>query len=201
MRKAAGPLALVACLLASAGAVAQYPDAHIPTYNETIRAVDTAVSIGGKPYRISRVPVVEHGTGQRYALTFARQLSPIAFTPTLVWLLHRDDNPIPPNTMIGGFPAFVGIYETMNYYPGTDGMGGYRLSVTRPVSAGVIIDIGETLVQIADIPTFLAPQLTNVDVGPTLNLVPFAQWRKYADDQALLNAADKWIDFIRTQPL
>jgi len=196
---------LIVCLLAGGSAIAQFPAIHTLTYTETVRAVDTVVTINNKPYTISRLPVVEHSTGQRYALTFPRQqplLTVPGFTPTFIWVEHRDDGWIsPPNTTIGGFPAFIGVYDARFANSSSVGAGDNTLATNRAVHAVAVIDIGDSLIFMSDILTFGESPLTDVNVGPTMNLVPFAQWRKFADDPVLLNAADKWIDFVRVQAL
>jgi hypothetical protein len=45
------------------------------------------------------------------------------------------------------------------------------------------------------------PPITAAEIGPSANAVPFAKWNKYKDPVDLINALDKWLDFIRIKEI
>ena len=70
----------------------------------------------------------------------------------------------------------------------------------QTVYVNLLIDIGDTILSLSK--SFTGPgPLTDTPIGASANAMPFAQWKKYSDDPKLINSVDRWIDFIRVNPL
>jgi len=197
MKRTLGLLLAAGCAIGANAAVAQL---HALTYSERIKPVDSTVYIDGTAHTIARFPITEIGTGTRYAVFYpwgGGPATPIIVTPLGVQAIHND-NPLTASFTIGSFPADLVLSEEMSYTMADNGGGGFSFDVTANVWVWLYIDIGDTILQVG---TSFSKPLTTADTGISGNAVPLAQWRKYADDPALIGAIDKWIDFVRIKPL
>lgn len=176
---------------------------HALTYSKITRPVDTAVTIAGDTYTIARLPVVDLETEARYVLTLAAPNEGGVFLSTFAIASHKPAD-FASNMLIDGFPAQVQVFDSVSYSLNSDFFeGGNVFTVIGTASVVVAIDLGESVVTLShSISTKTGagdPLLTDVNIGATANAVPFATWGRYDDDFQLsaVNAADKWIDYIR----
>jgi len=194
-------LAIIGGLLAGQQALAQ---THPVTWDERIRAVDETVSLFGQTHTIARVPAIDFGTGTRYAV-FLPWGGTTGFQQSAVSANH-DESPLQitsPDSQylltISGFPALLTFSENTSVSVGSDFTTGLQvLRASRLAFLTLSIDIGDTILILSK---SFSENLTNANMGTAFNAVQFAEWQKYSDDPAIINAADKWIDFIRVKPL
>lgn len=190
------------CFLLCSGTVLAQD--HVLTYSKISRQVDAVVNFAGDPHTIVRIPVREMVSGAKYSIFFPAPASFGLFTSAIVSTVHSSDTFVP-NITIDTFPAQVQVIDGLTYMLNSDGLGSYDFMVTSGATVIVAIDLGDTIVSISnslqakDLVTGL-PILTDVNIGPSANAYPFAQYGKYLDRPALVGALDDWIDYIRVAP-
>jgi len=195
----------LAALFYGSGALAQ----HSFSYDQRIRSPGTTVTINGAPFKIVTVPVIEVGTEQRYALTYAAQQNSSGFlSGSGASFLHQGDIPTNPNfplidLTISGFPAKLSLTDTLTFRSNSNGAGGRTFRAARNTGFLVVyVDIGDTVVSILVLGIGASSSVIHdIDVGPDLNFAQYATWGEYIDDPAILAGVDKWIDYIRLVPL
>ena len=109
------------------------------------------------------------------------------------------------NISIDGRPAHYEIHESLQYAIQGDQFQSL-FTVYGFVDFIVTIDICQTLVQFETSialpnPGTGSPPITNTAIGQSYNAVPFANWSKYKDPIAAIDALDKLVDFIRIKEL
>lgn len=184
---------------------AAYAQEHSITYSKKGRPIDGTVFLAGNEHTMVKLPVRDFASGTKYTIVFPAPTISGAFTTGAVTTIHSSAAFVP-NMQIDGLPAQVTVIDGLNYGIASDGLGEYTFIVTGSVIVTALIDIGNTIVSVStafvvDDPQTGAPTLTNLEIGPSANAVPFAQWGRYVDQAGLIKAADDWIDFIRIGPL
>ncbi|NNC77821.1 MAG: hypothetical protein HKN77_07650 [Woeseiaceae bacterium] len=184
---------------------AVFAQEHSITYVKKNRAIDASVFLAGNEHTMVKLPIRDFGSGTKYTVIFAAPTISGIFTTGMVTTVHSSSS-FTPNIQIDGLPGQVTVVDGLNYAVASDGLGGHTFIVTGSVIVTVLIDIGNTIVSITnaftvDDPQTGEPTLTNLEIGPSANAVPFAQWGRYVDQAGLIKAADDWIDFIRIGPL
>jgi hypothetical protein len=190
---------LALCGVIFSGAV--FAQDHVLTYTKVARPVDAVVNFAGDPHTMVRIPVREMVSGGRYSIFYPAPTVVGLFTNAVVSTVHSSEAFVP-NITIDSFPAQVQVIDGLTYVLSSDGIGGYDFLVTSGATVLVAIDLGDTIVsisnslQVKDFVTGL-PILTDVNIGPSANAYPYAQYGKYLDRPFLVNALDDWIDHIR----
>ena len=178
---------------------------HTISYDKRKKSIGAQVNIAGQPYTIVKVPVREFATGDKYTVTYAADTVYNAYVSGRVTANHTSAPLMEPNITIDGYPANYVITDGISYTMSGNGSGGNVFIATGLVGITVTIDIGDTqlvlnnVLEIPDPGTGMAP-ITYADIGTSSNAVPYANWKKYKDPVDLVDALDKWIDFIRIKP-
>lgn len=201
--KTIGKMTFLMCCLLLSGTI--FAQAHTLTYQKKSRPVDSIVNFAGEAHTIVRLPVRDFVSGDKYAVIFPAPAFGGIFTAGVIGTGHNTE-PFVPNMQIDSFPAQVYVSDGLTYSITADGLGGYDFVVTGSVTVVVTIDLGNTLMTITNSLSAKnkgtgSPALTNVNTGSTANAVPFANWGRYVDQVALVDALDRWLDFIRVIPL
>jgi hypothetical protein len=154
---------------------------------------------------MARVPVRDLTSANRYSVIFPASDGGGFYTSVSIIASHKPADFVS-NMTIDGFPAHVQVFDSMNYLLNTNFIaGGNDFFVFGSANVTVSIDLGGTLATLTNFVNTKSaagdPYLTDVNTGDSLNAVPYAEWNKYGDKLPLINALDKWIDYIRVTTL
>jgi len=175
-----------------------FAQVHTVTYEKKYRAIDTVLNFANEPHTIVKLPVRDYGTGNRFAVIFPTS-SFAGFVTAFTVATHNTDAFVP-NMTIDSYPAQVQLSDSVTNSLQSDGLGGYNFNVLSIVSLNIAIDLGDTILSLSTSLPGLEV-LTDVSIGTSANAVPFAEWGKYGDRNFIIAELDRWIDYVRIEPL
>jgi hypothetical protein len=186
----------VLCCLGFLG-VAHAVPIHTVTWVQKNVAIGREVTLGGQSLVLVRLPLQPFSGSQRYAVSF---LAPVnqsfGLTATLTTQHSRD--PLEDPIEIDGFEATVIVSDGRNYTLGPILTPPFTtsFSVAAQATCTVQIKVGAATI-LSFFQFFTREQQPPTEIGETPDALPLADWEAYRHPNALIQACDDWIDYIK----
>ena len=184
----------VLCLTGFLG-IAHAAPVHTVTWKPKNGAPGTEVTLGGQSLVLVRMPLQPFSGSQRYEVRFlARVEGGLGATLTT----QHSKDPLEDPIEIDGFDATVIVSDGRNYTLGLAPTPPFDTSffVTAQATCTVLIKVGAATI-LSFFQFFDREQQPPTEIGETPDALPLADWEAYRHPNALIQACDDWIDYIK----
>ena len=188
----------VLCITGFLG-IAHAAPIHTVTWKAKNVDPGTEVTLGGQSLVLVRMPLQPFSGSQRYAVSFLAPVDQFFGGLSATLTTQHSKDPLEDPIEIDGFDATVIVSDGRNYTLGptpTPPFDTTSFSVTAHANCTVQVKVGaETILSFFQF--FTTEQQPPTEIGETPDALPLADWEAYRHPNALIQACDDWIDYIR----